>query len=367
MKKFMVLVLVVMGLEVNLYANTIVKKLEKACQGGDTEICYTLGILYSGEKQDLPKAIECFEQACKGGDTMGCSSLAIIYSEENEDSSTVTRYLEKACEDGDMEVCTLLGVGYVEGESVKQDLPKAIEYFEQACKGEELLGCTYLEVIKLLLLSKSKKLSPLGMNNMIYISSGKFNQTLNSREAKEFFSLGLMYEQNKEYHKAKEYYERACKGGESKGCSHLGLMYEQNKEYHKAKEYYERACKEGDTKGCSHLETINKFLRQKSTHEHKHIEPTKDIFNQETHDALYKKIRKKLFTWKRNKGSNWKKNKLTIKFKVFYNNKITFSIIRKSSNNEYNKAISIYVTNMSKYWSRARHKKKEPYEIEVRL
>ena len=50
-----------------------------------------------------------------------------------------------------------------------------------------------------------------------------------------------------------------------------------------------------------------------------------------------------------------------------HNNKITFSIIRKSSNDEYNKAISLYLSKMSKYWNRARHNKKEPYVIKVRL
>ncbi|RMA97265.1 tetratricopeptide repeat protein [Hydrogenothermus marinus] len=69
--------------------------------------------------------------------------------------------------------------------------------------------------------------------------------------------LGQIYDEglgvNKDYNKAKYYYEKACKLNESFGCNNLGYLYETvNKDYNKAKYYYKKACNLGYKKACGY-------------------------------------------------------------------------------------------------------------------
>lgn len=52
----------------------------KSCDGGDTEGCYNLGIMYlngQGVKQSNSKARELFGKACDGGHIDGCKNYTI--------------------------------------------------------------------------------------------------------------------------------------------------------------------------------------------------------------------------------------------------------------------------------------------------
>ncbi len=52
--------------------------------------------------------------------------------------------IQKTCNDGDATACQLLGVLYATGEEVKQNMPKAIKYFEKSCDGDDGGACTQL-------------------------------------------------------------------------------------------------------------------------------------------------------------------------------------------------------------------------------
>ena len=58
-----------------------VKLYAKSCDGGDTEGCYNLGVMYlngQGVKQSNSKARELFGKACDGGHIDGCKNYAIM-------------------------------------------------------------------------------------------------------------------------------------------------------------------------------------------------------------------------------------------------------------------------------------------------
>ncbi|MFT5661337.1 MAG: tetratricopeptide (TPR) repeat protein [Sulfurimonas sp.] len=59
--------------------------------------------------------------------------------------------------------------------------------------------------------------------------------------------LGYLYEREKDYKKAEEYYLRAVKGGNTVIFGYLGGLYFRQKEYEKAEEYYLKAVETGDT------------------------------------------------------------------------------------------------------------------------
>ena len=81
------------------------KKLQDACDSGDTRSCYNLGVSYAngqdGAEQDYKKASELFLKACEAKDAKGCYNLGILYSN---------------------------------GQGVKQDIKKAVELFFKACE-----------------------------------------------------------------------------------------------------------------------------------------------------------------------------------------------------------------------------------------
>lgn len=64
-----------------------------------------------------------------------------------------------------------------------------------------------------------------------------------------------------EYQKAVKSFQKACDGGDSRGCFGLGTIYEFGKgakqDKRKAKEYYGRACDLKNEKGCQNYARLN--------------------------------------------------------------------------------------------------------------
>lgn len=63
----------------------------------------------------------------------------------NQDYIKALELLEKVCTDGNGEACSSAGVMYDEGQGVKEDNMKAIEFYSQACKLKNKDGCFNLE------------------------------------------------------------------------------------------------------------------------------------------------------------------------------------------------------------------------------
>lgn len=125
-----------------------IKFVKKACDGGDVDGCYGLGLLYNEGvgtiKQDYVKAKEYFVKACDGGENKGCLKLGLLYYNKQgtkQDYIKAREYFVKACDGGNNDSCFNLGGLYYNGQSVRQDKKQAKEYFGKACDLGHQKGC----------------------------------------------------------------------------------------------------------------------------------------------------------------------------------------------------------------------------------
>jgi|GEM_PF-2306818 TPR repeat protein len=75
--------------------------------------------------------------------------------------------------------------------------------------------------------------------------------------AKACFELGTIYEDNKRFKKASEFYQKSCQMGCGHGCNNLGTFYYNGrpfkKDIQKVISLYKEACKKGSSIGCRNL------------------------------------------------------------------------------------------------------------------
>ena len=165
--------------------------LAPACDKGDLPACLELGrVAHKGlwsEPQDFSKAASLYERVCTSGHG-GCSYLgAMVESGEGvpEDKQHAVELYQTACDGGEMLGCASLGVMYLSGKGVAKDENRAVDFFHKACDGGEMFGCA---------------------------------------------SLGWIFDYGKgvakDEKRAVELYQTACDGGEMFGCTHLAAAYD---------------------------------------------------------------------------------------------------------------------------------------------
>jgi len=81
--------------------------------------------------------------------------------------------------------------------------------------------------------------------------------TASTSAAETLFDQGLFLYRGKQFSQAAELYQKACDGGERKGCHDLGLMYYKGegvvKDLNRAARLFKRACDAGGSGGCQDL------------------------------------------------------------------------------------------------------------------
>ena len=100
---------------------------KKACDGGEMNGCYNLGVMYTngnGVEKDFSKAVELFKKACDGGEMLGCSNLGFMYAHGNgveKNEQKAVELLKKACDGGNMNGCRNLDIIYAKGNGAEKD------------------------------------------------------------------------------------------------------------------------------------------------------------------------------------------------------------------------------------------------------
>ena len=92
-----------------------------------------------------------WEASCQRGDYSSCLFLGIAYDEGDgvkQDKFKAVEFYTKACELRDGMGCTNLGVMYNKGEGVKLDKRRALEFYGKACDLKEELGCKNYAILK---------------------------------------------------------------------------------------------------------------------------------------------------------------------------------------------------------------------------
>ena len=70
-----------------------------------------------------------------------CVGMSVAFALDDKVKS-----LEKDCNGGNAGACVDLGLMYDNGEGVKQDYKKAVEFFQKACDGGDAAGCHNLGI-----------------------------------------------------------------------------------------------------------------------------------------------------------------------------------------------------------------------------
>ncbi|MEO8713325.1 MAG: tetratricopeptide repeat protein, partial [Parafilimonas sp.] len=91
----------------------------------------------------------------------------------------------------------------------------------------------------------------------------KLKEFENVDEAKSNFGIGLVYNLQKDYDKAEQFYLMAVEKGDAKAMFNLGLLYQNvKKDYDKAEQYYLMAIEKGDAKAMFNLGFFYKDVRK---------------------------------------------------------------------------------------------------------
>lgn len=241
------------------------KLYKEACNDGDAESCWSLGVSYKsgkGVKQDYIKAVELYQKSCDMGDATGCWSLGRSYhfgEGVKQDKSKAEKLYQKACNMGDAQGCVDLGIMY-HGEGVKQDHDKAAKFYERACDLEESDSCFFVGDMYGLGLGAKKdydkafKLIKKGCNSYFRAECAEIYQKECELEDKskcvEMYydsgvSIGISPEEVK-------HFQKLCDKGNAPRCMALGYIYKwgkvisdgefYNKDYIKSERYYRKAC-----------------------------------------------------------------------------------------------------------------------------
>jgi TPR repeat protein len=129
--------------------------LEKACNGGETAACVTLGAIYDPAggadsfNSDLSLARSLFQKGCDSGEMLGCTRLGMIYEfgRDNDLNKACSLY-QKACDGGDMWGCNNLAGSYESGRGEPKDHSRALALYQKACKGGFEWACHNLSKLQ---------------------------------------------------------------------------------------------------------------------------------------------------------------------------------------------------------------------------
>jgi len=218
---------------------------QKGCEGGDPETCVNLALLYvgGGLPEDPPRAAAILERGCSGGSGLSCFNLASFHASGTgvpKDAQRAAALLGQACRLGfrracdpdgikpvptpapvrtppevaqlqsrcerrEAGACTTLATLYVRGVGVAPDLSRASGIVGEACLGGDDQGCEMF----------------LGLRKALA------GAPWDTRRVSEFY-LGRLHEAGRgvarDARRALEWYQEACKGGESRGCDAAARM-----------------------------------------------------------------------------------------------------------------------------------------------
>jgi TPR repeat protein len=121
----------------------------RSCQGGNSDECHELGVIFAQGKYDAPKDTT----SARGMFALSCQIDADWCESSGEDvlalgdASLAAKLFERDCqryEAGDSGGCAQLGLLYMKGEGVEKDESRANELLSRACEGQEEVACKAL-------------------------------------------------------------------------------------------------------------------------------------------------------------------------------------------------------------------------------
>ena len=175
----------------------------------------------SNDIQDLLKTIQTKKKKAiqKNGEQEYNSARAKSFMSDypKKDLEIVSLY-ERACEKGSLKGCVAAGkMYYTAGYNIQHNYSKSASFYRKACEGGYPEGC---------------------------------------KEIAFMYQYGFGLNQDKD--KALKANMKACEGGLLEECLMIARIYEDEKNYEKAKSFYEKACEENIGKSCKQYMILDK-------------------------------------------------------------------------------------------------------------
>jgi TPR repeat protein len=235
---------------------------QRACQEGDAAACTALAKAH-GEAVDLLRL------ACDLGDTEGCYVLGLKLRDDKE----VAAAYEQACDGGYSQACTNLGWMYENGRGVNKDLTAAVRLYQRGCDGATCslpnnLGCVNLgrafrdgngveanQVVATRLFRQVCSRTPVPGSSE---DEANIARACSLAGTASLFGNGVQ----RDIREALALLEKGCAAGDTFGCYNLGTIHDNGAgvtaDKNRAITYYQRACDRGDTEACSRAATLKK-------------------------------------------------------------------------------------------------------------
>jgi TPR repeat protein len=240
---------------------------QKACDGGNMTGCNFLGrrLKGTGAEQDYAQALNLFKRACDGQNEVRCINVNILLLEGKNGTrkfESTESGLIQACDSGDMLGCVTLGRLY-EGawKGTVPDYLKAYDLFKRACNAGNLSGCYGQD--RLYRKSIDETLDKKYIHGVANDTCSNWltNSCLWLESIKKLEKIPLP-----DFTLARDFFQKACDGGDSLGCHDLNSLYELNEglildstRVLQLISKYEEACDGGSMSECNKLGLLYEY------------------------------------------------------------------------------------------------------------
>lgn len=209
----------------------------KQCEGGRAQDCYRWASSLARNEQDYEQATKLSERACTGGYTPACVTLGYDHERGRGRDKSLEKALEvwlKACDKSNGEACDAAAVAYDHGNGVEKDSERAMKLFERGCQLEYGGACYNLSI-----------LMPGDQPDLIERACLLDDSRACNHHAEHQLEVGNL-------NNARQAWARSCDLGDNDACKALGSNYETNKpiDYPKAFNAYVTACNRGMAVTC---------------------------------------------------------------------------------------------------------------------
>ena len=229
----------------------------RSCDLGLMDACNALAVLYvrgTGVDRSGERAAAFFKVACDGGNAAGCSNLGLLYEREPEIGGSPTeasKLYRQGCDGKDALACFSLGRMYLDGKAVQRDQQLASELLMRACDASipeacQVLGGMYLDETRGIA-DPARAAKYLG-------------RACSGGNADGCCGLGVLHDFGKgvdrDFSQAEQLYLLGCAGNSGCACNNLGRMYEEGRfgvqqDLAKASDLARRACDLKLAVGCA--------------------------------------------------------------------------------------------------------------------
>ena len=170
-------------------------------------------------------------------------SFTLLFVNANELENS-----KKLCNDNNGSACDIVGYYYQTGKGVKQDLQKAVEYYQKSCTTGYTDGCYNLAVLY--------EKVPSVQN---YEKAFKIYEDLcyKQKDGGACNSLAIMYDAGKgikkDHEKSMAILDKSCELDYADGCFWRGFFYHKESNTKQSTKFFTKACSLGNQKACQIL------------------------------------------------------------------------------------------------------------------